>query len=174
MTRTVICPYCQLPQPLEEVGRRAPGEVYCENCGGPLPTGDPTAPARPVTVLWIDDDRLLLSLCAEVLTRHGYRPLLATDGATGIATAQRERPDVILVDVVMPSMHGLEVCQQLRADPHLQETPIILLTALEDAGVGAMGKKAGATATLRKPFGPEHVIRFLEKVLGRPGGAPRM
>ncbi len=170
MTRTVICPYCQLPQPVEE----GPREVYCENCGGPLQTGGPAAPPRPATVLWIDDDRLLLSLCAELLTRHGYRPLLATDGATGIATAHRERPDVILVDVVMPTMHGLEVCQQLRAAPALRETPIILLTALEDAGVDAMGKKVGATATLRKPFGPEHLLRFLETILDRRGSPPKL
>jgi DNA-binding response OmpR family regulator len=108
-----------------------------------------------------------------VLERHGYRVLVATDGAAGIATARRERPDAILLDVMMPTMTGFEVCQQLRADPTLTDTPIILLTALEDTGVGTMGQKAGATTTLRKPFGPEYIVEFLDKVLGRPSGPPR-
>jgi len=173
MTRTIICPYCQLPQVLEEAPREAPDEVYCENCGGPLPRGS-AAPGRSPTILWIDDDRLLLGACCQVLEAQGYRTLLATDGATGIELAQTERPDAILLDVVMPTMHGLEVCQQLRALPHLKDTPIILLTALEDAGVGIMGKKAGATTTLRKPFGPEYIVEFLAKVLGRQSGPPKL
>ena len=173
MTRTIICPYCQLPQGLEEAPREASDEAYCENCGGALPRGS-AAPGRPRTILWIDDDRLLLSACCQVLEAQGYRTLLATDGATGIELAQTERPDAILLDVVMPTMHGLEVCQHLRALPHLKDTPIILLTALEDAGVGTMGKKAGATTTLRKPFGPEYIVEFLAKVLGRQGGPPKL
>jgi CheY-like chemotaxis protein len=109
-----------------------------------------------------------------VLERHGYRVLLATNGATGIATAQRERPDVILLDVVMPTMHGLEVCQQVRADPNLKDTPIILLTALEGQGVHTMGQKAGANTTLCKPFGPDHIVQLLAKVLGWKSGPPRL
>lgn len=173
MSQTIYCPYCQLPQQLNEDPSQARDDVYCGNCGGPLPLGS-LAATRSVTILWIDDDRLLLSACAAVLERHGYRVLLATDGATGIATAKQERPDAILLDVVMPTMTGLEVCQQLRADPDLKDTPIILLTALEDAGVGTMGEKAGATTTLRKPFGPEYVVEFLEQLLRRKSGPPRL
>jgi len=171
MTRTIICPYCQRPHLLEGAPRETSDAVHCENCGGPLPQ-DVVTPARPRTILWIDDDRLLLSACCQVLEAQGYRTVLATDGATGIALAQTERPDAILLDVVMPSIHGLEVCQRLRALPHLKDTPIILLTALEDAGVSTMGKKAGATTTLRKPFGPAYIVEFLAKVLGRQPGPP--
>ena len=171
MRQTVYCRYCQLPQQVSTEPRDPPGEVFCPNCGGPLPVG-PRA-ARPTTVLWIDDDRLLLGACVPTLERHGYRVLVATDGAAGIATANQERPDAILLDVMMPTMTGFEVCQQLRADPNLKDTPIILLTALEDTGVGTMGQKAGATTTLRKPFGPEYIVEFLDKVLGRPSGPPR-
>jgi DNA-binding response OmpR family regulator len=169
MSRTVICSYCQLPQILEESQENPPPEALCENCGGPLPLDAPGT-ARFTTVLWIDDDRLLLSLCAPSLEREGYRMLLATDGATGIETAKKERVDAILLDVVMPMMGGLEVCRRLRAEPGLHATPIILLTAMEDPGLGAMGRQAGATTTLRKPFGPEHLVRFLDNVLGRQGG----
>ena len=121
-------------------------------------------------MLWIDDDPLLLGLCVGVLERHGYRVLAATDGMAGIAAAHREHPDVILLDVLMPTLTGFEVCRQLRRDPHLTDTPIILLTALPDAEVGRTGKQVGATATLRKPSDPAAVVAFLDTVLRcRPG-----
>ena len=170
MAQTIYCPYCQLPQQVAEDSPAAAGEVYCSNCGVPLP---PPAAARPATVLWIDDDPLLLGLCVGVLERHGYRVLAATDGRAGIATAHREHPDVILLDVLMPTMTGFEVCRQLRADRTLHDTPIILLTALPDAKVGHTGKQVGATATLRKPSDPAAILAFLDTVLRRPGGPPR-
>lgn len=165
MSPTINCPYCQLPQEFAE--DRAAGEVYCSNCGVPLPS----PPPRLATVLWIDDDPLLLGLCVGVLEQQGYRVLATTDGAQGIATAHAERPDVILLDVLMPTMSGFEVCRRLRADPTLQDTPIILLTALDDPGVRPMGEKVGATATLRKPSNPAAVVEFLAAVL-RHGGKP--
>jgi DNA-binding response OmpR family regulator len=121
-------------------------------------------------VLWIDDDPLLLGLCVGVLERHGYRVLAATDEATGIATARQEHPDVILLDVLMPTLTGFEVCRQLRGDPYLKDTPIILLTALPDAAVGDTGKQVGATTTLRKPSDPAAIVAFLDTVLRHRGG----
>ena len=168
MSRTVNCPYCQLPQNVPE-DSPATGEVYCSTCGVPLPR----AAVRPATVLWIDDDPLLLGLCVSVLEQHGYRVLTATDGLQGIALAHAERPDMILLDVLMPTMSGFEVCRQLRRDATLHDTPIILLTALNDAGVRPMGTKAGATATVRKPSNAGAIVALLATVLRRRGGAPR-
>jgi CheY-like chemotaxis protein len=173
MDPMIICPACHLPQEVTPKPSDPPGEAYCPNCGAPVRWGRQVA-ARPTTVLWIDDDRLLLGACVPTLERHGYRVLCATDGTAGIATAKQERPDLILLDVVMPTTSGLEVCQQLRADPHLKETPIILLTALEDPGVRTRGQQAGATTTLRKPSSPEAIVDFLNKRLPRPGGPPRL
>jgi len=169
MSRTINCPYCQLQQELPEDSLAAAGEAYCSNCGVPLPP----AAARPATVLWIDDDPLLLGLCVGVLEGHGYRVLAASDGMAGITTATQERPDVILLDVLMPTMTGFEVCRQLRLDPHLKDTPIILLTALPDAEVGRTGKQLGATATLRKPSDPAAVVAFLDTVLRCRAGPPQ-
>jgi CheY-like chemotaxis protein len=108
----------------------------------------------PTTVLWIDDDRLLLGACVPVLGRQGYRVLVAHDGAMGSATAKRERHDAILLDVVMPTTNGLEVCRHLRADPALQDTPIILLTALEDAHGVPEGTRPGRTRRCASPPAP--------------------
>jgi len=173
MGPTIICPVCHLPQPVTPKPSDPPGEVYCPNCGGPWRCR-PEAAACPTTVLWIDDDRLLLGACVPVLERSGYRVFCATDGAAGIAAAKRERPDGILLDVVMPTMSGLEVCRQLRADPNFREIPIILLTALEDGRVGRLGQKAGATTTVRKPSNPEAIVALLDKRLGRKSGIPRL
>ena len=171
MRRTIICPNCQLAQPVEESEDQEPAEVSCGNCGQPLQV-KPKAASRPATILCIDDDRIALGFLADTLKRAGYRTLITVDGPTGIEIAKREQPDVILLDVIMPTMHGLEVCQQLRADPQLKDTPIILLTALEDAGVGAMGSKVGATATLHKPFRLENIVSVIKQVLGRESISP--
>jgi DNA-binding response OmpR family regulator len=123
------------------------------------------------TVLWIDDDQLLLAIGTDALAQRGYRVLTAPDGAAGMALAHREHPDLILLDVIMPSMYGLEVCQQLRADPALQTTPIILLTVLGDPSVVGLGAKAGATLTMQKPRGVELICQMIEQVLGRVPGS---
>ncbi len=171
MSRTVYCSTCQLPRVLEPQEETA-GEAYCVHCGARLNLGT-QAKARPATILWIDDDRLMLGTCVEALKAAGYRTLAAPDGPIGIAIAQREHPDVILLDVVMPTMTGFEVCEQLRADPKLTQTPIVLLTALEPQGMRSMGEKVGATTTLRKPFRVEQLVMFLDKLLGRPSAPPR-
>jgi DNA-binding response OmpR family regulator len=134
-------------------------------CGTRL-TPECTVRIRPTTILWIDDDRLLLSVCGETFERYGYRVLPASDGPTGIALARQERPDLILLDVVMFGMDGLEVCQRLRAEPGLAETPIVLLTVLDDAGVRDRGRELGATSIWSKPFGPEELLAKVSKLLG--------
>jgi CheY-like chemotaxis protein len=125
--------------------------------------------SRP-TILYIDDDRLLLTLCCDLLELHGYRTLLATDGPTGIETAKAGRPDVIILDLVMPGMDGLEVCRHLRTLPGLRTTPIILFTTRQDSGLDIQAANAGATLTLRKEFGSLELLHTIAQLLGRKGG----
>ncbi|HTU01371.1 MAG TPA: response regulator [Candidatus Sulfotelmatobacter sp.] len=130
--------------------------------------------SRP-TILCIDDDRFLLTLCCNLLESHGYRTILATDGPTGIETAQAGRPDLILLDLVMPGIDGLEVCRRLRSLPDFRETPIILFTARQDLRLDAEALEAGATLTLRKDFGFLEFLNTVARLLGRksrPGGGP--
>jgi CheY-like chemotaxis protein len=124
-------------------------------------------PPRPPTILCIDDDRLVLSVCYDGLTEQGYGVLTATDGQAGIDTAKKERPDLILLDVLMPGMDGLEVCRCLRGEPTLRDIPILLLTALNDPELDAKGRQAGANLTMRKPFGPGLIVSNVDKALGR-------
>ena len=172
MKGTVICPMCRLAQPVED----AEAEVPCRNCGHPLPPrATPSATARPVTILWIDDDRLLLTFGRDILERHGYRVRTALDGPTGIAAASEEPPDLIILDVVMPDMTGYEVCRRLRAEPGLHDTPVLLLTSLQDPQVDVLGRGIGETFTMSKPSDPAMIVNIIGQVLGQsnPSVAPR-
>ena len=122
------------------------------------------APSGP-TILYVDDDRLLVKLCCDVLESHGYRTLIATDGIMGIEAAREARPDLILLDVMMPEMDGLEVCRRLRADPLFCRTPIVLLTSIQDLAIDAKGLKAGADRVLRKQFSSLEIVTAIQEIL---------
>ncbi len=119
------------------------------------------------TILYVDDDRLLLKLCCDVLELHGYRTIIASDGAMAIETAREARPDLILLDVMMPGMDGLEVCRRLRADPVLRGIPIVLMTSLQDLGLDVKGLKAGADRVLRKQFSSLEIVTVIEEILAK-------
>ena len=164
MPETPVCPKC---------GTDHPGVLsgdLCPVCGAPL-TGTHgnggTEPPQRLTVLCIDDDPLVLHFYREFLDRRGYRTLLVADGLAGLACAQRERPDVILLDVMLRGLSGFDICRKLREDPALQDTPIILLTVWDDPSVAVTGRAAGATLTLRKPAEAEAISTAIAEVLGQ-------
>jgi twitching motility two-component system response regulator PilH len=174
MSRTIVCPNCQAAQPVEETQDEHPRVVWwCPSCRHPLRLGpEATSGPRQVRILWIDDDRLLLTFGQEALERLGYRVLTAADGASGIETAKQEAPDLIILDVLMPNMDGYEICRRLRADAGLQDTPILLLTALEERMLDLWGREAGATFTMSKPSRPEHIASIIEWMLSCKLGPP--
>jgi CheY-like chemotaxis protein len=170
MSAMAFCRSCQSIELLEGGSVAEPDKFWCQTCGYPITYPDvkqAASHAGPPTILCIDDDRLVLRVCAEALVEQGYRVLTATDGSAGIATAKQELPDLILLDVIMPGMDGLAVCRQLRADPSLTATPIILLTSLTHPELVAEGRLAGATLTMRKPNGPGSVVSVVDHALGR-------
>jgi len=170
MARRGFCPHCQSVQPLREYQDEGESGLWCATCRNPIEGSyieKPTARPRPSTILCIDDDRIVLSFCSDALERQGFRTLIADDGPAGIEAAKRERPDLILLDVMMPGMSGLETCRLLRAESGLRDTPIILLTASDDPDLGQKARQAGATASMRKPFGSANIISAVEQALGR-------
>jgi CheY-like chemotaxis protein len=170
MTRRGFCPHCRSVQPLGEYQDEGQSGLWCATCRNPIEGSyleRPAARPRPATILCIDDDRIVLSFCSDALERQGFRTLVANDGPAGIDSAKRERPDLILLDVMMPGMNGLETCRLLRAEPTIRDTPIILLTASDDPDLGAKGREVGATVTIRKPFGSSNIIGAVEQALGR-------
>ena len=161
MPETPVCPKC---------GTDHPGVLsgdLCPVCGAPLTGTHGNEPPQRPTVLCVDDDPLVLHFYREFLDRRGYRTLLVADGLAGLACAQRERPDVILLDVMLRGLSGFDICRKLREDPALQDTPIILLTVWDDPSVAVTGRAAGATLTLRKPAEAEAISTAIAEVLGQ-------
>src|SRR4051812_20922263 len=93
-----------------------------------LPSGVPTGVTRP-RVLVIEDERALTKVLAYNLEREGYEAIVAHDGQEGLRKAQTLLPDLILLDLMLPVLNGLEVCRELRAGDRTREIPILMLTA---------------------------------------------
>jgi len=121
---------------------------------------------QPV-VLAADDDEDILELVAFRLERSGYTVLRATDGEEALRLALEAKPDLAVLDVMMPKLDGYELTRRLRADDATSRMPIILLTArAQDADVQA-GFDAGADDYLRKPFSPQELRARVQAILGR-------
>jgi PAS domain S-box-containing protein len=119
-----------------------------------------------ITVLLAEDNEVNLHTMSEYLETKGYRVVAARDGIEAIERARKERPDVILMDIQMPRMDGLEATQRLRADPKLGDTPIIALTALVMPGDRERCLEAGVNEYLSKPVSFKHLVEVIEAQLG--------
>jgi two-component system phosphate regulon response regulator PhoB len=118
------------------------------------------------TVLIVDDDPDIRELMEFKLTKAGFAVHTAADGEAGFAVACAIRPDVILLDWMMPKLSGLEVCSRLRAAPELTGVGVILLTAKSQEGDVQRGLAAGADDYIVKPFSPRELVSSVESVLG--------
>jgi diguanylate cyclase (GGDEF)-like protein len=110
--------------------------------------------ASPPVILVVDDTKEIRSALTRILAPDGYVVHEAENGAVGFQLAESERPDLILTDVMMPVMSGLELCRNLRAQPDLAEIPLMMITALDDHESRLKGFEAGADDFLSKPFDP--------------------
>ena len=110
------------------------------------------------SILLVDDQPANLQLLMHTLKRLGCRLLVAKNGETALAIAQRVRPELILLDIMMPGIDGYEVCRRLKADPDTQKIPVIFLSALDETGDKVRGLQLGAVDYVAKPFQPEEVI----------------
>jgi DNA-binding response OmpR family regulator len=118
-------------------------------------------------VLAADDDEDILELVAFRLERSGYTVLRAKDGEEALRVALEAKPDLAVLDVMMPKLDGFELTRRLRAEDATSRMPIILLTARsQDADVQA-GFDAGADDYLRKPFSPQELRARVQAILGR-------
>lgn len=112
-------------------------------------------------VLVIDDDKTLVTLMTALLRKGGYQVLSAFDGVSGFMIAQKERPDLILLDLQMPAGGGEAVWKRLCASTHTSGIPVVYVTATSTPGFAAEVEAQGAAGFIRKPFDPE---TFVERV----------
>jgi len=109
-------------------------------------------------VLVIDDDADIGRVLRRILETAGYEVVLSEDGLRGLAAAQRQQPDVIVLDLMMPVMDGYEVLTQLRGDPRTTNISVVVLSALTQADCRDRALQMGATAYLTKPFVAEELF----------------
>ena len=121
---------------------------------------------REDTVLIIDDEPMIRHLAARILDRAGYRTIGAANGIQGLACFRRERPALVITDLIMPEREGIETIRHIRRDG--PKTPIIAISGGTLTGTAdflAMARELGATAILRKPFEPTELLLLVERCL---------
>jgi DNA-binding response OmpR family regulator len=124
------------------------------------------------SILIVEDDKEIRDLLAHYLRREGFEVAFAPDGATALSRARSEKPRMILLDILLPGMDGLEVLREIRADRDLAGTPVIMLTAKGDETDRIVGLELGADDYVPKPFSPREVAARVRAILRRSGSRP--
>ncbi|MDI6603141.1 MAG: response regulator, partial [Patescibacteria group bacterium] len=118
------------------------------------------------TVLFIEDESALQKTFGEILKQEGYEMISALDGEVGLRLAKDKKPDLILLDLILPKMHGFEVLKKLKEDKETKEIPIIILTNLEEISDVDKAIELGATTYLVKAqYTLEEVVEKIKKAL---------
>jgi adenylate cyclase len=154
------CFTIRLPTRMNAVGEH----VYRTS---PSPDGQArpaAAPSQQNVILVIDDDPAVLDLLQRTLTKEGYRPVVATNAADGLALARSLAPAAIILDILMPKTNGWQVLRALNADTAMGECPVILLTVSDDFH---QGRSLGAAGHLVKPVDRDALIRLLARLCPR-------
>jgi two-component system phosphate regulon response regulator PhoB len=117
-----------------------------------------TARVSRKKILVVDDEKDLVDILAFNLRREQYEVLTAPDGEKALEAARRESPDLVVLDLMMPGIGGLEVCRKLRAEPRTSKIPVIMLTAKGEETDAVIGLAQGADDYVRKPFGVKELM----------------
>jgi two-component system, OmpR family, alkaline phosphatase synthesis response regulator PhoP len=124
----------------------------------------------PKKILAVDDERHIVRLVEVNLARAGYQVVTAFDGREALQKVEAEKPDLVVLDVMMPYMDGFEVLRNLKANPVTAEIPVIMLTAkAQDADV-FRGWQSGVDCYLTKPFNPMELLTFVKRIFDSQSG----
>ncbi|MBW7864821.1 MAG: response regulator [Candidatus Hydrogenedens sp.] len=119
----------------------------------------------PKTILVVDDEPDVVSLLETTLRSEGFNVLAAYDGISALDLCATEKPDLVLLDIMMPMMSGYEVCEQIKANPLTQHIPVLCLSSAHTPEARAQSFRAGAAELLKKPFFPAELIAQLRRHL---------
>ncbi len=116
-------------------------------------------------ILVVDDEPHIVMMLEARLQKNGFEIATATSGAEALAQVKKSRPDLIVLDVMMPPPNGFEVCRMLKEDPVYKNIPVILLTAKSTERDQSLGVSAGADAYVTKPYTPEELLGQIRELL---------
>ena len=136
-----------------------------------LGADQPHAAAKRILV--VEDNELNMKLLNDVLEAHGYDVLSTAEGAVAVEWARQYRPDVILMDLQLPDMSGLEAARQLKADPKTSAIPVVAVTAFAMAGDERKALDSGCDAYVAKPIVLRDLLDLIAGFVGAPDGAVR-
>lgn len=123
-------------------------------------------PEDPKRVVCIEDEPEMIDLVRLILGRKGFSVIGANGGVEGLETVKAEKPDLVLLDLMMPDMDGWEVYQQMKADPELRDIPVVVVTAKAQSIDKVLGLHiAKVDDYITKPFGPQELLESVEKIL---------
>ena len=118
-------------------------------------------------ILIVDDEEHICELIGFNLRKNGYRTITAADGLNGLKIAREEKPDLILLDVMLPELDGYEVCKEIRKDSEISSTPVIMITARGEDFDRVLGLELGADDYITKPFSIREMVARVKAVLRR-------
>ena len=117
-------------------------------------------------ILVVEDQEDLRGVLRDLFTRSGYIVIEATDGATGVASAKADRPDIILMDIQMPVIDGYEATRRIKADPALRQIPVVAVSSFAMKGDEEKARAAGCDHYVTKPYSPIQLLRMIRDYLG--------
>jgi DNA-binding response OmpR family regulator len=121
----------------------------------------------PTTILFIEDEAALQKTFGDVLKKNGYEMISALDGEAGLKLAKEKKPDLILLDLILPKLHGFEVLKKLKEGRETKDIPVIVLTNLEALGEVDKTIELGArTYLVKAQYSPEEIVEKIKKTLG--------
>ncbi len=124
------------------------------------------------SILIVDNDASLVAFLAFFFEDRGFTVYTAHDGSEGLELARRHKPTLVISDMMMGQVHGFELIQQIRADPQLARTPVIIMSAKSYKSDIDRARALGATDYVVKPFKTEDLLELVERYLAEPGGPP--
>jgi len=119
-------------------------------------------------ILVVDDENYILHILDFSLGAEGYEVITAEDGEEAVRKVKEERPDLVVLDVMMPKMDGFEACRMIKRDAELSGTPVILLSAKARDVDQKQGYEAGADDYITKPFSPRKLVEKINSILAQP------
>ncbi len=117
------------------------------------------------TVMVVDDSVTLREMIADLLKGRGLNVTVASDGVEALEQIKANRPDLVVLDIVMPRMNGYEVCRRLKSDPKTQNLPVVMCSSKSEEFDRYWGMKQGADAYIAKPFHPQELVGTIKQLL---------